>query len=559
MDTGAQLDARGAPGRLGQGVREPSGRDPTATGGRRQRGAGLTYAALDGHANALALALAAAGVRRGDRVAIYLENSVEAVVALFAALKAGAVFVVINPTTKADKLAYIVEDCQAAALISLDRKIGGVTARLAALPGPPKGVMATHLNVVAAARSITTYLNNTEDDVILDVLPLSFDYGLYQVLTAFKVGATVVLERSFAYPSAILDRIVQERVTGLPIVPTMSAILLQLDLSGWDLGSRRHITNTAAALPAEHIRRLRARVPGVAIYSMYGLTECKRALYLPPGELDRRPASVGRAIPNTEVWIVDEHDRRLGPGAVGELVVRGSHVTKGYWRCPEETEARFRPGPLPGERVLYTDEAIRTVVPDYGPGDRCKIVLADLVAARRYPVYSVVVRSPAGVERRQRLSAEANLGVVAATSFKQRTRTMVEYYHADRLHFAVVGTPNRLEYDQGFFVKHGDGVADVKPIAHLYKSQVYALARHLGIPEEIQRRPPTTDTYSLEQAQNEFYFALPLDRMDLALYARNHGLPPAVAAPALGTRSSTGSGHASGRGTAWSATATATT
>jgi amino acid adenylation domain-containing protein len=323
---------------------------------------------------------------------------VEAVVALFAALKAGAVFVVINPTTKADKLAYIVEDCQAAALVSVDRKLGGVTARLAALPAPPalvdaalrpgravgpapagrgidvdlaaliytsgstgrpKGVMATHLNVVAAATSITTYLNNTEDDVILDVLPLSFDYGLYQVLMAFKVGATLVLERSFAYPSAVLDRIAQEQVTGLPIVPTMSAILLQLDVSRWDLASLRYITNTAAALPAEHIRRLRARFSAVAIYSMYGLTECKRALYLPPEELDRRLTSVGRAIPNTEVWLVDEHDRRLGPGAVGELVVRGSHVTRGYWRCPEETEARFRPGPLPGERVLYTGDLFR--------------------------------------------------------------------------------------------------------------------------------------------------------------------------------------------------------
>jgi NAD+ synthase len=180
------------------------------------------------------------------------------------------------------------------------------------------------------------------------------------------------------------------------------------------------------------------------------------------------------------------------------------------------------------------DDAIRAVIPEYGEGYRCKIVLPDLVEAQRYPVFSVVVRAPGGQERQARLTAEAYLGVVAATNFKQRVRKMLEYYHADRLQYAVAGTPNRLEYDQGFFVKNGDGAADLKPIAHLYKSQVYALARYLGVPAEIQQRPPTTDTYSLEQSQEEFYFTLPLATMDLAIYARNHGVPPAAAAPALG-------------------------
>jgi acyl-CoA synthetase (AMP-forming)/AMP-acid ligase II len=169
----------------------------------------------------------------------------------------------------------------------------------------------------------------------------------------------VVLERSFAYPAAVIERIVRERVTGWPIVPTMAAILLQLDLGRFDFSSLRYITNTAAALPAEHIRRLRARFPRVALYSMYGLTECKRVSYLPPDQLDRRPTSVGRAIPNSEVYLVDEHGRRLGPHVVGELVVRGSHVTRGYWELPEETEARFRPGPVPGERVLYSGDLFR--------------------------------------------------------------------------------------------------------------------------------------------------------------------------------------------------------
>ena len=180
------------------------------------------------------------------------------------------------------------------------------------------------------------------------------------------------------------------------------------------------------------------------------------------------------------------------------------------------------------------DAAIRAVVPEYGEGWQSKLVLPDTVGTDRYAVFSVVVRAPDGRERRTRLTAAAYLDVVAATSFKQRVRKMMEYYHADRRQYAVTGTPNRLEYDQGFFVKSGDGAADLKPIAHLYKSQVYALARHLGVPDEVQRRPPTTDTYSLAQSQEEFYFGLPLAQMDLALYARTHGVPPAAAAPALG-------------------------
>ena len=180
------------------------------------------------------------------------------------------------------------------------------------------------------------------------------------------------------------------------------------------------------------------------------------------------------------------------------------------------------------------DDAIREVVPEYDARDRCKIVLPDLLDGDRYPLFSIVVRSPGGVERRARLTLGAYLGVVAATNFKQRVRKMLEYYHADRRQYAVAGTPNRLEYDQGFFVKNGDGAADLKPIAHLYKSQVYALAAHLGIPEEIRRRPATTDTYSLEQSQEEFYFGLPLPTLDLALYARDHGVPAEAAAPVLG-------------------------
>jgi NAD+ synthase len=180
------------------------------------------------------------------------------------------------------------------------------------------------------------------------------------------------------------------------------------------------------------------------------------------------------------------------------------------------------------------DDAIRKVIPEFREGHKCKIVLPTFLDAPTYPFYSIVARSPAGVETRARLTPESFLGIVAASNFKQRARKMIEYYHADRLNYAVVGTPNRLEYDQGFFVKNGDGAADLKPIAHLYKTQVYQLAKYLNIPDEIQQRQPTTDTYSLDQSQEEFYFALPHDKMDLCLYAKNHGLPAAEAAVAAG-------------------------
>jgi NAD+ synthase len=168
------------------------------------------------------------------------------------------------------------------------------------------------------------------------------------------------------------------------------------------------------------------------------------------------------------------------------------------------------------------DDAIRSVLPEYGPGYKSKIVLPDLLEGDRYRIFSVVIHSPTGEAFRRRLPLSAYQEVVAATNFKQRVRKMMEYYHADRLRYAVVGTPNRLEFELGFFVKNGDGAADLKPIAHLYKTQVYRLAEYLGVPEPIRTRPPTTDTYSLEQSQEEFFFSLPYDKMDLCLYAKDH-------------------------------------
>jgi long-chain acyl-CoA synthetase len=222
--------------------------------------------------------------------------------------------------------------------------------------GRPKGVMLTHRTVCNNASAIGSYLRNEPDDVVLCLLPLSFSYGLFQVLTAAEVGYAVALERSLAYPPDVLRRMSDLRVTGLPGVPSVFAILLQhLPADGVDLGPLRYVTNAGSALPAAHLARLRALLPGVRIYCMYGQTECTRASYLEPELLDEKPGSVGRAIPNSEVYLVDDDGKRLPPGSTGELVVRGANVMRGYWRRPEDTARRLRLTET-GERVLHTGD-----------------------------------------------------------------------------------------------------------------------------------------------------------------------------------------------------------
>lgn len=234
--------------------------------------------------------------------------------------------------------------------------------------------------------------------------------------------------------------------------------------------------------------------------------------------------------------------RALGPGKVHGLLM------------PERDskEASTRLGQLMAERLgipfdvedittplealgcyRLRDDAIRTIFPEYGSDWRCKVAIAG-GSTGGINFFKIIVRSPAGVTSEARIPIRPYLQIVAATNFKQRVRKLVEYYHADRLNHAVVGTPNRLEYDQGFFVKNGDGAADLKPIAHLYKTQVYALARYLELPEEICSAVPTTDTYSLVQGQDEFYFSLPYAQMDLALWAHNHAVPATELADAIG-------------------------
>jgi len=379
------------------------------------------YAELNDSANALAHAWRSLGLVRQERVCIFLDNSVEAVQGIFATLRAAGVFVVVNPQTKGDKLAFILRDCEVRILLTSARQLGpvagellqceslrhivlvdaadggtnepliragksihrlhelasahsttpphnpGINLDLASLiytsgsTGQPKGVALTHLNMVSAAESITRYLGNQRDDIVLSPLPLAFDYGLYQVLMALSFGGTVVLERQFTYPYQYIELIRRERVTGLPIVPTLSAILLNLsDLHREDFESVRYVTNTAQALPVHHIRRLRELMPRARLYSMYGLTECKRAAYLPPELIDTKPTSVGQAIPGTEVWIEDAQGQRITtPGRVGQLIVRGAHVMAGYWNRPEETARALRPGRYPHERELCTGDLFR--------------------------------------------------------------------------------------------------------------------------------------------------------------------------------------------------------
>ncbi|MGQ9367184.1 class I adenylate-forming enzyme family protein [Azospirillum sp. A39] len=367
-----------------------------------------SFAELERDSDAVAAALQAQGVGRGDRVAIMLENSVEYVTAFFGALKAGAVYVPVNPSTKADKLAFILNDGGVRALVApvaLARvalpaleeapsvaatlwvgpavperagaasyatavAAGGIPADaglidqdLAAIlytsgtTGKPKGVMLTHANLCATNRSIAAYLGNVADDVVMCVLPITFGYGLSQVVTSALVGFTLVLERSFAFPADTLARMVEHGITGLAGVPTLYATLLQMEAAkAADLGRLRYLTNAAAPMPVAHIRRVRELFPQAAFYSMYGCTECStRVAYLDPRRLDDKIASVGRAIPNCEAYVADDEGRPLPPGEVGELVVRGANVMRGYWNRPDATAEKLRDDPAGGKRYHTGD------------------------------------------------------------------------------------------------------------------------------------------------------------------------------------------------------------
>ena len=396
---------------LSYSARRQAGKVALVCGRRR-----VTYRELEEYSNALAHTLIQRGVRRGDRVMVLADNTIETAVSFWAALKAGAVITLINPMTRTEKLRYLIDDCRPAALITdmhlypvwrrpcwskhlrtvivsgtVDDERGGRVPRLlrwndalahgdagraparqnidvdlAAIiytsgsTGEPKGVMLTHRNMLAAATSISSYLGLTGDDVILNALPLSFDYGLYQMIMAFRQGARLVLERSFTFPAQVVGRMADEGVTVFPGVPPIFSILAEMKtLKDHELSRIRIVTNTTAALHPKHIAGVKTMFPGARIFSMYGLTECKRCTYLPPEDLERKPGSVGIAIPNTEMWLVDENGRKVPPDTVGQLVIRGATVMKGYWEKPEATARMLKPGPLPGELVLHTGDYCR--------------------------------------------------------------------------------------------------------------------------------------------------------------------------------------------------------
>lgn len=368
----------------------------------------ITYGELWLSCVQMANALKARGVTRGDRVAIYLDNTWQCAVSVFGTLLADAVFVLINPQTKSDKLAYILKDSGARALLAepgLLRLVQPALAQLEVAPhllvagpvpagmpgesmasamagagndmpatanialdlvsliytsgstGEPKGVMHTHQSMRFALESLVEYLGIDSVDRIICMLPLAFDYGLYQLLMTVHTGATLVLERSFTYSAQIFNLLESEQVTIFPGVPTVYAMLLAVDeKSPLSFPHVRKVTNTAAALPASFNQRLQAIFPNAELYRMYGLTECKRVCYLDPALIDQKPDSVGKAIPGTETLLLDDQGQPVAPGRPGKLYVRGPHVMLGYWQQPEKSAQMLRPGPMPGERMLCTQD-----------------------------------------------------------------------------------------------------------------------------------------------------------------------------------------------------------
>jgi long-chain acyl-CoA synthetase len=372
------------------------------------QGRRLTYAELDRAVDGFAAGLYDLGVRRGDRVAVVLPNGVETAIAIYGILRAGAAFTPLNATAKEDKLAYLLSHSGSVAAVCEARNATIVQAAAAKAPGmrhvigvgdavgdtpsfeellehepsterpktmdvdlasiiytsgstgTPKGVAFLHRNMTFVAGAITEYLGLRGEDRILCVLPLSHTYGLYHLVMAMKVGATLVLERGVTFPGRVVQALVDEEITVLPGVPTVWQVLINLEgLAERELPHLRVLTNAGAALSVARVAAVRRVFNNADLFSMYGQTECKRVCYLPPEQLDIRPGSVGVAIPGTEVWIEDEHGNPVAPGETGELIIRGDHVMQGYWNDPEATAKKIKPGRWPGDRVLRSGDLFR--------------------------------------------------------------------------------------------------------------------------------------------------------------------------------------------------------
>jgi long-chain acyl-CoA synthetase len=359
-----------------------------------------TFAELRDDALRFARALQDAGLEHGDRVALYLDNTVDCAVGIFGVLLAGGAFTFVNPQTKAAKLAYILNDsgtrfivteahsAEIAATAVADspkvarmfatgsegsyreaigaaatepRKATTEPSELATLvytsgtTGEPKGVMHSHAGLVFATASIAEYLQLDADDRILSVLPIAFTYGLSQLLLSVALGATLLLERSFTFPAKTLGRLRDEEATVFPAVPTVFATILAMSEHA-TYPSVRCLTNAAAGLPPAMHDGLRRVFPNGLLYRMYGQTECIRVCYLEPELLDTKPTSVGKAIPGTEAFVLGEEGKPVAPGDVGVLHVRGPHIMMGYWGAPELTADKVVNGPEPGERTMSTHD-----------------------------------------------------------------------------------------------------------------------------------------------------------------------------------------------------------
>jgi acyl-CoA ligase (AMP-forming) (exosortase A-associated) len=381
----------------------------------------MTYDAVWGRVGGLAHGLRLAGLERGDRIGIYLDASIEQSLSIFAVSRAGGVFVPVNGVLFPDQVAHIARDCQMKGLITSAAKLASVAPTFVSTPsieflvvvgadsspettlpvrsfealcegpapadgyeasiekdlaailytsgstGMPKGVMLSHGQVMAGSTIVSTYLGITPSDRILAVLPFSFDAGLNQIMTAFQQGGTIVL-KPFVFAREIVTALRDERITGLAGVPTLWSLLSQpsSSLQKGTYPHLRYITNTGGAMPQDVLAILRRLLPTTRIFLMYGLTEAFRSTYLPPEELDRRPTSMGKAIPDTEILVVDENGRHCGPGEIGELVHRGPTVSMGYWGQPELTARVLRPNPfLPPElgdveKVCYSGDLVKT-------------------------------------------------------------------------------------------------------------------------------------------------------------------------------------------------------
>ena len=376
------------------------------------RGRENTYASLNAQANQVSHWLHQNGVKSGDRVVLYGVNGDRLIAALFGVLKAGAAFVPVHPETPSSKLGFILQDCAPAAVVS-DHDLVSRFECLVEFPGAilltsgdlpikktrgkaiapweatntypnqlidveakpddlaaiiytsgstkePRGVMSPRRQVIFATSAINAVLGNSAEDVILCGLPLSFDYGLYQVFLAFQVGAKLILERDFGLPIAIPRILKEYNVTGFPGAPSLFAMLLRSRfLERVELPDLRYITSTGDVFPPSHILRLRELLPHTTVFPMYGLTECKRVSIMPQGYSNNYKSSVGLPLPGTQVSIVDETGQEVSPGVVGELVVRGPHIMAGYWNAPEETAQRFRQDDSTGEVLLYTGDYFR--------------------------------------------------------------------------------------------------------------------------------------------------------------------------------------------------------